>query len=232
MYTSHRWLAGENKCGAFAVQCRNSNMEVTRVKKSKIVRILAASVLLTLSLVATSFAARGDKEVDLSIGIATSSDAGNAGYVGYGAGYGYGSSLGTGFAMSAGGGYELLDITAIKGSTLQIRGDIGYNHWSTGGYSLTRVPVSAGARLYVPIQAVNKLRVYGEASLELSFDSFDSPSYWFYDGRTSSDTNIGLVPGAGAEFIVAPNVFVGGGLKYHIVSGGYLNALVGVGFKF
>ncbi|MFZ2951229.1 MAG: outer membrane beta-barrel protein [Desulfuromonadaceae bacterium] len=200
------------------------------MKKSKIVRILAASMLLTLSLAATSFAARGDKEVDLSIGIATSSDAGNPGYAGYG--YGYGSSYGTGLGLSVGGGYELLDITAIKGGTLQIRGDIGYNHWSEGGFTLTRVPVSAGARLYVPIQAVNKLRVYGEASLELSFDSFDTPSYWFYDGRKSSDTKIGLVPGAGAEFIVAPNVFVGGGLKYHIVSDGYLNALVGVGFKF
>ncbi|MGB9082521.1 MAG: outer membrane beta-barrel protein [Desulfuromonadaceae bacterium] len=205
------------------------------MKKSKIVRILAASVLLTLSLVATSFAARGDKEVDLSIGIATSSDAGNPGYAGYG--YGYSSSLGTGFGLSVGGGYELLDITAIKGSTLQIRGDIGYNHWSESGFKLTRVPVSAGARLYVPIQAVNKLRVYGEASLELSFDSIDTPSYnipFFgtFGGDSYSETNIGLVPGVGVEYVVAPNVFVGGGLKYHIISDGYLNALVGVGFKF
>jgi hypothetical protein len=207
------------------------------MKKNSMVRTLVASVLITLSLAATSFAAKGDKEVDLSIGLATSSDAGN------GVGFGFGSSLGTGFGLSVGGGYELLDITAIKGGTLQIRGDIGYNHWSTGGFTLTRVPVSAGARLYVPIQAVKKLRVYGETSLELSFDSFDYPSFNFggfggfggfgaFGGGSSSETNIGLVPGAGAEFVVAPNIFVGGGLKYHIVSGGYLNALVGAGFKF
>lgn len=209
------------------------------MKKSRIVRILAASALLTLSLAATSFAARGDREVDLSIGIATSSDTGNAGY-GVGYGYGYGSSYGTGFGLSVGGGYELLDITAIKGGTLQVRGDIGYNSWEANEFGvdaeLTRVPVSAGARLYVPIQAVKKLRVYGEASLELSFDNFDTsfnfPGFGTLGGGSHSETNIGLVPGAGAEFVVAPNIFVGGGLKYHIISGGYLNALVGVGYKF
>lgn len=199
------------------------------MKKSKIVRILAASALLTLTVSATSFAARGDKEVDVNVGLATSSDAG------YSAGYGYSSSLGTGFGLSVGGGYELLDIKAIKGSTLQIRGDIGYNHWSASSlgadFKFTRVPVSAGARLYIPIQAVKDLRVYGETSLELSFDSYDYPSNNF-GGGSHSETNIGLVPGAGAEFVVAPNIFVGGSLRYHIVSGGYLNALVGVGFKF
>lgn len=196
------------------------------MKKSRIVKILAASALLTLSLAATSFAARGDKEVDLSVGLATESYSGSD----------------TGFGLSVGGGHELLDITAIKGSTLQIRGDIGYNRWSAnnpfgGDLKFTRVPVSAGARLYVPIQTVNKLRVYGEASLELSFDSFDTPSYTIpffgtVGGGSYSETNFGLTPGAGVEFIVAPNVSVGGGLKLHIIDGNYLNASVGVGYKF
>lgn len=90
------------------------------MKKSKIVRILAASALLTLSVTATSFAAKGDKEVDLSVGLATST---NSGFE-----TGFDAGFDAGFGLSAGGGYELLDITAIKGSTLQVRGDIGYNH--------------------------------------------------------------------------------------------------------
>lgn len=205
------------------------------MKKSTIVKILAASALLTLGIAATSFAAKGDKEIDLSIGVATSSDTGyDGGYAGYGD-----SSFGTGFGMSVGGGYELLDIKAIKGSTLQIRGDIGYNRWSDSVYGedlkFTRVPVSAGARLYVPIQTVKKLRVYGETSLELSFDSFDTPSInlgGLVVGGSHSETNIGLVPGAGVEYGITPNIFLGGNLKYHIVSGGYLNALFGIGYKF
>lgn len=202
------------------------------MKKSKIVRILAASALLTLSVTATSFAAKGDKEVDLSVGLATST---NSGFE-----TGFDAGFDAGFGLSAGGGYELLDITAIKGSTLQVRGDIGYNHWSKsapgGDITYARVPISAGARLYIPIEAVKKLRVYGEASLELSFDEIDLPSFnngiVTIGGGSHSETYVGLTPGAGVEFVVAPNIFVGGGLKFHIIDGSYLNASVGVGYKF
>lgn len=193
------------------------------MKKSKIVTILAASALLTLSLAATSFAALGDKEIDISIGLATAPD----------------SRFDTGFNLSVGGGYEMLKIQAIKGSTLQIRGDVGYNQWDDSelGFDIerTRVPVSAGARLYFPIEAVKGLRVYGEASLELSFDEDDRPfnnGFGTFGGGSDSEVNFGLVPGAGVEFDVAPNIFVRGGLKHHLIEDSYLNASVGVGFKF
>lgn len=189
------------------------------MKKSKIVRILAASALFTLGLAATSFAAVGDKEVDFSVGLSTAPN----------------SAFDTGFNLSAGGGYEMLKIQAIKGSTLQIRGDIGYNRWEDSefgnDFTFTRVPVSVGARLYVPIEAVKGLRVYGEASLELSFDEVDLPSFGL-GASSHSETNVGLVPGVGVEFSVAPNIFVRGGLKHHLIEDGYLNASVGVGFTF
>lgn len=196
------------------------------MKKSKIVTILVASALLTMSLAATSFAALGDKEIDVSVGLSTAPN----------------SAFNTGFNLSVGGGYEMLKIQAIKGSTLQIRGDIGYNRWEDkyndfgDDITFTRVPVSAGARLYIPIEAVKGLRVYGEASLELSFDEVDFPSFntgfGTFGGGSSSEVNVGLVPGAGVEFDVAPNIFVRGGLKHHLIEDGYLNASVGVGFKF
>ena len=192
------------------------------MKKSKIVTILVASALLTMSLAATSFASLGDKEIDFSVGLATAPD----------------SRFDTGFNFSVGGGYEMLKIQAIKGSTLQIRGDIGYNRWEDEGrdfgddITFTRVPVSAGARLYFPIEAVKGFRVYGEASLELSFDEDDFNNGFGTFDRSHSEVNLGLVPGAGVEFDVAPNIFVRGGLKHHLIEDSYLNASVGVGFKF
>lgn len=194
------------------------------MKKSKIVTVLAAAALLTLSVTATSFAAKGDKEVDVNIGLATEAYSG----------------LGTGFALSAGGGYELLDIKGINGSTLQIRGDIGYNSWSNTIYGVDvtgyRVPVSAGARLYVPIQAVKKLRVYGEGDLEVSFDKAEAavPGFGLFSGAkvSASTTNVGLGLAGGAEYAFAQNIFAAGSLKYHVIDSGYLNFLVGIGFKF
>jgi len=197
-------------------------MEVTRMKRRKLVTILAASALFTLGLAATSFAAKGDREIDFSVGLATSLD----------------SRVDNGFALSVGGGYELLDIKAIKGSTLQVRGDLGYSHWDDSRFEsdakFTRVPLSAGARLYFPIEAVKKLRVYGEASLELSFDKSDVKinSPIITPGVSHSDTNVGLVPGAGVEYVVAPNIFVVGGLRQHIIDNSYLTVSGGVGFKF
>jgi opacity protein-like surface antigen len=190
------------------------------MRKSRIVQILAASVLLTLSLAVTSFAAMGDKEVDFGIGIATESYSGS----------------GTGLALSMGVGYELLKISAISGGTLQVRGDIGYNRWSESEFgsdlTITRIPLSGAARLYIPV--ANKLRVFGEAGLEISFDSAEVAIPTVFGGGkvTADDTNVGLLLGGGIEYTVAPNVFVNGALRIHAIDNGYLNALVGVGFKF
>ena len=185
------------------------------MKKNRIVSILVASALLTLSVAATSFAAKGDKEVDLGVGFDTESVSGS----------------GSGWGFSVGGGLELLDIAVVKGSTLQVRGDIGYNRWKKDIVTLTRIPISGGARLYVPIEGMKNLRVYGEAGLELSIDKseVDIP---FFGKHSASENHFGVYPAAGVEFTVTPNIFVSAALKYHIVDSGYLNAGVGVGYKF
>lgn len=187
------------------------------MKKNSLARILVASAMLTLSVAATSFAAVGDKEVDLNIGFATEPTSG----------------LGTGYALTVGGGLELMDVSAIKGSTLQVRGDFGYGSWSKDPVTLTRMPISAGARLYVPLEAVQNLRVYGEASLELSIDSAEVDLGAFGLGKSTSDeTNFGLSPAAGVEFAVTPNINILAGIKYHIIDSGYLTGSVGIGYKF
>lgn len=186
------------------------------MKKNRIARILAASTLLTLSVAATSFAAVGDKEIDLNLGLATESASGS----------------GTGWGFSVGGGHELLAVPAVKGSTLQLRGDIGYNSWKKDPVTVTRVPVSGGGRLYVPVEAVKNLRAYGEGSFELSFDKSEQ-DFGGLSGKVSeSKIRFGLSPAAGVEFAVTPQISVGAALKYHIIASGYLNASVGVGCKF
>lgn len=182
--------------------------------KKNIAKILAASALLTLSLAATSFAAVGDKQVDLSVGFNTESVSG----------------IGSGFGVSLGGGMEFMEVSAIKGSILQLRGDVGYNRWKKDPVTLTRIPISAGARLYMPVDAVKGLRAYGEASLELSMDEAEAEMFGIK--ASSSETNFGLSPAVGLEFAVAPNINLGAAVKYHIIDSGYLNASVGIGYKF
>ncbi len=190
------------------------------MKKSNIVRILAASALLTLSLAATSFAAMGDKEIDFGLGFATEAYSGS----------------GTGLNLSVGGGYELLKISAIKGGTLQVRGDIAYNRWSDDAFgtdlTFTRIPVSGAARLYVPV--ANQLRLFGEAGLEISFDSAEvAVPTIFGGGKVSADeTNVGMLFGGGLEYTLAPKVFLNGALRIHAIDSSYLNGSVGIGFKF
>jgi opacity protein-like surface antigen len=204
------------------------------MKKNRIVRILAASALLTLSLAATSFAAVGDSTVDLGVGFATAPSTGVPG-----------ASFDTGWGLTVGGGYELMEISAFRGSILQVRGDIGYNKWSksvdVGGANvdlkLTRIPISAGARVYVPLEAVNNLRLFGEASLELSMDKAETgdvtiPGFGVVPGESSSETNFGLSPAVGLEYAVTPNINVGALLKYHIIDSAYLTGSIGVGYKF
>ena len=182
------------------------------MEKSRIVKVLVASALLTLSLAATSFAAIGDKEVDVNVGFDTETASG----------------IGSGFGGSIGGGLEMIDVSAVKGGTLQVRGDIGYNKWSKGPLKYTRIPVSVGARLYVPM--ADKLRVYGEGSLELSIDKAEVA--FLGSTASASENHFGISPAAGVEFAVTPTINVGASVKYHIITDGYLSASVGVGFKF
>ena len=189
------------------------------MKKSKIVKILAASGLLVLSLAATSFAAMGDKEIDFGIGVASEAFSGS----------------GAGLGLSVGGGYELLKLSAIKGGTLQLRGDIGYNHWSRSDWgtdlTYTRIPISGAARLYIPV--ASQVRLFGEAGLEISFDSVEAAIPIFGAGRvTSDDTNLGVLLGGGIECALTRDVFLTGSLRGHLIDNGYLNAAVGIGYKF
>lgn len=199
----------------------------------KCFRLAMISMLLVLGLAASAFAAKGDKELDFSVGFATAPASG----------------FDTGWGLNVGGGYEFLDnfTPSIAGDTLQLRGDIAYHSWSQDfsafGTKATldynRVPVTASCRYYYPIKQVKNLRVFGQAGLEISFDSIDTavavPNFsgGFNVVKQSSDeTNVGVTPGVGVEYLLNRQIFVGANMKEHIISNPYFTMQGSVGFRF
>ncbi|HEY6872134.1 MAG TPA: outer membrane beta-barrel protein [Geobacteraceae bacterium] len=193
----------------------------------KCIRLVMLCVLLTVGMTATAFAAKGDKEVDFTLGFATAP---------------YGSyDLGWGFDF--GGGYEFFDnfTPGISGDTLQLRGDVGYHTWSASesGVDVTasRVPVTVSCRYYFPIRQVKNLRVFGQAGLEVSFDDVEASVPAIVPGGSAlkvsaSSTNVGVTPGAGVEYMLNRNFFLTANMKEHIISDSYFAMQAGIGFLF
>ena len=182
-------------------------------------------VLLVLGMTTTAFAAKGDKELDFTLGFAT------APYGNYDLGWGF----------NVGGGYEFFDnfTPGISGDTLQIRGDIGYHTWSASEFGVdvtaSRVPVTVSCRYYFPIKQVKSLRVYGQAGLEVSFDDVEASAPVFVGPAlkvSSSSTNVGLTPGGGIEYMLNQQLFVTADLKEHLISNPYFTMQGGIGFHF
>lgn len=182
----------------------------------KLIRLAMLCVLVTVAMTATALAAKGDKEVDFSAGMASDP------YGGFGVGWG----------LDVGGGYEFLDdfTPGISGDTLQLRGDIGYHQWSAGDFvdvTARRIPVTVSCRYYYPIRQVKNLRVYGQAGLSLSFDHMSA------DGLSShSEVNLGVTPGAGVEYRLNNQFSLTAGMNGHLISDPYLTVQGGLGFLF
>jgi len=188
----------------------------------KKVVLIAACFTLLLGMSSAALAAKGDTELDFGIGFATAP---------------YDESD-LGWGLNFGGGYEFLQLSATRNDTLQIRGDIGYESWSGDFHGFgfdedvdfSRVPVSVGCRYYYPIKQVKNLRVFGQASLELSFDSIEVGTPF---GKVSDDeTNVGVTPGAGVEYMLNKNIFVQAQMKEHLISDPYFTMQGGIGFRF
>jgi opacity protein-like surface antigen len=185
---------------------------------------VAACITLLFGMSTAALAAKGDNEVDFGVGFSTAPyDNGDLGW-----------------GLNFGGGHEFLQFSGNRNDTLQIRGDIGYHSWSGSAlgtdFDFSRVPVSVGCRYYYPIKQVKNLRVFGQASLELSFDSWDYPTIDFFTGNwvkaTHHETNFGVTPGAGIEYMLNRNVFVQAQMQEHLISDPYFTMQGGVGFRF
>jgi opacity protein-like surface antigen len=130
-----------------------------------------------------------------------------------------------GFGLNFGGGYMLKSINP----DLQVRFDLSFYYfkedffWGSGTY--TRVPIIISARYYVPI--ADRVRVFGQAGLEISIDNFDHP-----DDTSESEVNVGIAPGAGIEFFVNPNVSIFALGIAHVITDSYFSMQFGVATHF
>jgi opacity protein-like surface antigen len=181
-------------------------------------------LLLSISLLicSTTFAA---KSVDLTASVASEPV----------------DDFGAGFGITAGLSLDVADFAATNNVTknLQLRGDMSYYHWSRSvildsdelDLSYSRVPIFLGARYMVP---KDKLRLYGEVGLEISFDKVSVAEDFRGVPITASDTDthLGLVPGAGIQYFLTDNVFVGGNFRLHIIDDSYVSAGIALGTQF
>lgn len=130
-----------------------------------------------------------------------------------------------GFGVNFGAGYTLSPID----KNLQARFDFSFYQfkndfpWGTGNY--TRVPFTVSARYYLPI--VDKLRVFGQAGIEMSFDTFDNSA-----NRRNNEVNLGISPGAGVEFFVNRNISIFALGRAHLISDSYFSMQFGVASYF
>lgn len=181
--------------------------------KHSIVAVLAALFIITMGTSAfaktgSGSATAGNIEVEGSMAVATGP-----------------GSYDSGYGVSFGAGYALADIDR----NLQARFDFSYFSfkkdywWGSGTY--TRVPFTISARYYAPI--LDKLRVFGQAGVETSADTFDDAAH-----HRKNEINIGLSPGAGIELIVNPNLSFFAQARAHFISDSYMSMHFGVAAYF
>lgn len=182
-------------------------------------RIVGIAITLGLLSVNPVLAKMGDKEVDVGLAYGTAPASG------------YGSAIG----FSIGGGYEIQD-------NMQVRADISSFSWkqSVSGIDVkyARMPITVSGRQYYPLQ--NNLKAYGQLGLEMSIDKSETvtPGYTsaFFSvpaqSASTSKTNFGITPAGGIEFAVTPQISVGGGVAYHIITDSYFTLGINAGYHF
>jgi hypothetical protein len=114
--------------------------------------------------------------------------------------------------------------TATK--DLFFRLDVTYFEWEEDRKEFTRIPVFFGLRYYLPPERLRKerLSLFGEAGFEISFDDKETP------GGSDDDVDIGVPVGIGLQYFLTETVYVGGGLRMHLISDSYPAFLVSIGF--
>jgi hypothetical protein len=132
-----------------------------------------------------------------------------------------------GWGLSFGAGYMMKDI-----ENLQARVDLSYFSFERDVFGTnveyTRVPIAAGGRYYFPM--MDKLNLYAEGAVELSFD--DSEVVLLGQKVSDSEVNIGFTPGVGAEYFLddAVSLFAAG--RFHLISDNYTSVHFGGAYHF
>ena len=140
--------------------------------------------------------------------------------------------LGSTFGFGIGAGKEMEE-------NVQVRVDINYYNWSEneGGVDseYRRIPIFFGSRYLQPME---RIRLYGEAGLEISFDkakagmTIGSGSYSVSASAEESEIHFGLTPGFGVEYDISDNLTAGLNLRYHIITDSYFTTGMSIGYNY
>ena len=184
--------------------------------------VIALTALMTLGLTVPAYA-KGDRstssdvEVDGSVVLATAPASG----------------FDTGFGITVGAGAMLPQID----KNLQGRIDLSYFTWSDSQFgidvSYTRIPFLFSGRYFVPTRD-NRLKVYVQGGLELSYDKVEvaTPAFFGTGKASATETRIGLVPGAGIEYKITPTLGFVADARWHIITDSYLTVQFGLASHF
>jgi opacity protein-like surface antigen len=138
-----------------------------------------------------------------------------------------GEPFNTGMGVTMGGG---MGITYMSTSSTGLRADLNYLNWSrtTSGVTLNyrRLPIFLGFRFFQSSQ----IPYFFEAGVESSLDSVDSVAGTITS--TTSSTRFGLSGGLGVEAPVGEKFYVGGDIRYHVVTDFYYTVAISFGTKF
>jgi hypothetical protein len=183
--------------------------------------LITLAALIVTSMTATVFAksARSsssqDVEVDGSLAVATAPASG----------------FDTGLGVTFGFGAMLPQIN----KNLQGRVEFSYYEWSATQFGLDvtykRVPVDLGGRFFLPTQSGN-LKVFIQGMLEVSFDTVEVSNFPFFGKTSESKTHLGLVPGAGIELKINPNLGFVADARWHVITDDYLSLQAGLAYHF
>ena len=183
----------------------------------KRIALFALTAIFLLGLTTTAFAKEASSqqvEIDASLVLATAPASG----------------FDTGVGVTFGAGVMLPQID----KNLQARAEFSYFSWSATefGFSVdyTRVPIFGGARYFLPTQD-DKLKFYVEGGLEISFDTVEA-AVPFSGTSSETDVHLGIVPGAGLEVKVSPNLGIVAGLRWHLITDDYWTLQGGVAYHF
>ena len=180
--------------------------------------IITAAVLLALSAGTQAFAKSeqmGNAEVDASLVWASAPASG------------FDSTIG----LCIGGG-------TMVDKDIQARVDLTFLTWSESFFGAdldySRTPITVSGRYYVPMEQ-NDLKVFVQGGLELSFDKVEVAMPDFFGGyvkASESDVHLGITPGAGLDFAIAPQLSIVADVRWHIITDSYFTLQAGVAYHF
>ncbi len=184
--------------------------------------IITLAALVLFGMTATAFAkpsrssssSSDEAEIDASLVVATAPASG--------------FDTGIGVTVGAGKMFPQID------RNFQGRVELSYLSWSATEFgfdvTFTRVPLDLGARYFIPTSNAD-VKIYVQGMLELSFDK-EETGVPFFGTVSASTTNLGVVPGAGIDYRINPNLSIVADVRAHLISGSYLTLQGGVAYHF